>query len=254
MSSSSPPPSSSSSYANSSSYSRGETGEDDGIAAGVDGDHASDGRRIGKRRKKKKRGKTALNANGATMTDQSPAEPSDDDDAHVSGSGNEDDDWEYGDGHAAISMTTTSDPSAGGRGAGLGNNILDDANMGEEEDISIFGQTAGAINATWVECDRCKKVSGDLFLGVCPDANFVNCLGVWDHPTILLLTYRTNPSFHFAPQFVVETPPRGCRCPQAPTPMVLLHEQDGSRPRTLLGARGGVRVVHHPRERDGPAR
>ncbi|KAL7532377.1 hypothetical protein ACHAWF_004115 [Thalassiosira exigua] len=26
-----------------------------------------------------------------------------------------------------------------------------------EEESSIFGQTAGASNATWVECDRCKK-------------------------------------------------------------------------------------------------
>mmetsp|Transcript_3972 Transcript_3972/g.6265 ORF Transcript_3972/g.6265 Transcript_3972/m.6265 type:complete len:296 (-) Transcript_3972:287-1174(-) len=29
--------------------------------------------------------------------------------------------------------------------------------IGEDEESSIFGQTAGASNATWVECDRCKK-------------------------------------------------------------------------------------------------
>ena len=172
LQSSSPPPSSSSPYASakSSSYSRGETGEEEGFASGVDGDFASDGRRIGKRRKKKKRGKTGLNTNGAAMTDHhAPAEPSDDDDAHVPGSGNEDDDWEDGDGYVATAMTTTSDPSMGAGRAGSANNVIDDANMGEEEEISIFGQTAGAINATWVECDRCKKVSGNIFWGVCPD-------------------------------------------------------------------------------------
>lgn len=29
----------------------------------------------------------------------------------------------------------------------------------EVEETSIFGQTAGSANATWVECDKCKKVS-----------------------------------------------------------------------------------------------
>ena len=27
-----------------------------------------------------------------------------------------------------------------------------------KEESSIFGETTGASNATWVECDRCKKV------------------------------------------------------------------------------------------------
>ena len=26
------------------------------------------------------------------------------------------------------------------------------------DDSSIFGQTTGSSNATWVECDKCKKV------------------------------------------------------------------------------------------------
>ncbi|EJK54272.1 hypothetical protein THAOC_26123, partial [Thalassiosira oceanica] len=33
-----------------------------------------------------------------------------------------------------------------------------DEGAGEEEETSIFGATQGAKNATWVECDRCKKV------------------------------------------------------------------------------------------------
>lgn len=32
-----------------------------------------------------------------------------------------------------------------------------DEGVGEEEETSIFGATQGAKNATWVECDRCKK-------------------------------------------------------------------------------------------------
>jgi hypothetical protein len=66
--------------ANSSSYSRGETREDDGTATGVDGDYASDGCKIGKRRERMERGMTALNTSGAMMTDHAPTEPSDDDD------------------------------------------------------------------------------------------------------------------------------------------------------------------------------
>ena len=34
----------------------------------------------------------------------------------------------------------------------------DNDGLGEEEETSIFGATQGAKNATWVECDRCKKV------------------------------------------------------------------------------------------------
>ena len=96
-----------------------------------------------------------------------PAEPSganDDDDAPVpGGSGNEDDDWEEGNG--AYGSAATADPSPGGEEADDGG-VVDDADVGEEEESSIFGQTTGASNATWVECDRCKKVSG-------------NALGLW---------------------------------------------------------------------------
>jgi hypothetical protein len=33
----------------------------------------------------------------------------------------------------------------------------------ERDEGSIFGQTAGNSNATWVECDKCKKVRGNVF-------------------------------------------------------------------------------------------
>ena len=32
----------------------------------------------------------------------------------------------------------------------------------ERDEGSIFGQTAGSSNATWVECDKCKKVRDDV--------------------------------------------------------------------------------------------
>jgi hypothetical protein len=35
----------------------------------------------------------------------------------------------------------------------------DDEMLLERDEGSIFGQTTGASNATWVECDKCKKVS-----------------------------------------------------------------------------------------------
>ena len=41
---------------------------------------------------------------------------------------------------------------------GLEADDLGEDMMGADE-ISIFGQTTGSSNATWVECDRCKKVS-----------------------------------------------------------------------------------------------
>lgn len=44
--------------------------------------------------------------------------------------------------------------AAGGLG-GLGGD--DDELMDEFEEASIFGATAGGSNATWVECDKCKK-------------------------------------------------------------------------------------------------
>lgn len=40
---------------------------------------------------------------------------------------------------------------------GLEADDLGEEMMGADE-ISIFGQTTGSSNATWVECDRCKKV------------------------------------------------------------------------------------------------
>lgn len=34
----------------------------------------------------------------------------------------------------------------------------------ERDEGSIFGQTTGSSNSTWVECDKCKKVSENIFL------------------------------------------------------------------------------------------
>jgi hypothetical protein len=52
------------------------------------------------------------------------------------------------------SAGVSSAPPVDGTG-GLG--VDDDELMDEFDEGSIFGQTAGGPNATWVECDKCKK-------------------------------------------------------------------------------------------------
>ena len=81
---------------------------------------ASDGKRIGKRKKKKRRGIKR---------------------------GSED--------------ISESGEDVSSHGDGFGENHENNTGVSEEfeeEEISIFGQTTGSSNATWVECDRCKKV------------------------------------------------------------------------------------------------
>eukprot|EP00986_Skeletonema_menzelii_P003349 scaffold1019_cov146-Skeletonema_menzelii.AAC.7 len=89
------------------------------------------GRRIGKRRKKKKQNRRGGGGNAFMNTP----------DAGIGGqgvgSGGMDDD--------------------GGAGGGIDSSAFDDDSLAEDAEISIFGQTAGSSNATWVECDRCKK-------------------------------------------------------------------------------------------------
>ena len=87
---------------------------------------ASDGKRIGKRKKKKRRGVKRGSE-------------------EVSESGNEE---------APGSVH-------GGENANDSNRGMEEE-VFEEEETSIFGQTVGSSNATWVECDRCKKVRLEL--------------------------------------------------------------------------------------------
>jgi hypothetical protein len=44
-------------------------------------------------------------------------------------------------------------------GLDSGTTIGDDVQGASVDESSIFGQTTGSSNATWVECDKCKKVS-----------------------------------------------------------------------------------------------
>ena len=98
------------------------------------------GRRIGKRRKKKKNRR----GGGGNAFMNTP------DVGQVGGSGGMDDD------------------DAAGGGGGVDSSAIDeDSLMGDDAEISIFGQTAGASNATWVECDRCKKVRRRLTIIYC---------------------------------------------------------------------------------------
>jgi hypothetical protein len=51
-----------------------------------------------------------------------------------------------------------------GQSDGVGSNVIGgapssgDTNEFERDEGSIFGQTTGSSNSTWVECDKCKKV------------------------------------------------------------------------------------------------
>ena len=58
-----------------------------------------------------------------------------------------DDDMDMNDAESAVDIGADADDDGD-----------DDYQVGEDES-SIFGQTTGASNATWVECDKCKKVS-----------------------------------------------------------------------------------------------
>ena len=44
----------------------------------------------------------------------------------------------------------------------------------ERDEGSIFGQTTGASNATWVECDKCKKVGSYVIWLICVVYAFVS--------------------------------------------------------------------------------
>jgi len=112
-------------------------------------DLAADGRKIGKRRKKKKRGKSSSSTQQPEYASGSAAEGGTSSGVDASGSGNDDDVWEDDNYYSAAVDSTLN---------AVANDYDNDADA-EEEEISIFGQTAGASNATWVECDRCKKVT-----------------------------------------------------------------------------------------------
>ena len=91
-------------------------------AGGDDGDDDNDNRRGG--RKKKKKNKNPKDKDAIMETDEEPVQTSRTPDA--------------------IANTDVTAPDAA--------DDYDDRDGG-----SIFGQTAGASNATWVECDKCKK-------------------------------------------------------------------------------------------------
>ena len=133
-----------SSTRNASKHSRSMSPMRNGVDGIPDGDLAIDGRRIGKRRKKKKK-KGAVAAAAAAAAGQQqidvPMESSGADNTPMTDKSGNDDEWEN-------------------NNAGTDNNGEDVEFVAQEEEESIFGQTQGSSNATWVECDRCKKVSG----------------------------------------------------------------------------------------------
>ena len=114
-----------------------------------DEEYAIDGRRIGKRRKKKKKKKVDKQSEdgGSAVVDTPMSQGSEGDE----------------------------DENVGVESSGGGGNNEEEEHIGVEEETSIFGQTAGAANATWVECDRCKKVSYCILCISCAQiVNYVN--------------------------------------------------------------------------------
>lgn len=106
-------------------------------------DLAVDGRKIGKRRKKKKGSRSSSSQQQQLQQQQSDSGTSLASESKRDGSSTgtpDDEGWDEND-----------------AASGADDDGVDI--MGEEEESSIFGQTTGASNATWVECDRCKKVS-----------------------------------------------------------------------------------------------
>jgi len=91
------------------------------------------GRRIGKRRKKKKHNRRGGGGNAFMSTP----------DASIGGQG--------------VGSGGMDDDDGVGGGGVDSSGFDEDSLMAEDAEISIFGQTAGSSNATWVECDRCKK-------------------------------------------------------------------------------------------------
>lgn len=145
------------------------------------------GRRIGKRRKKKK------NRRGG----EGNAFMNTPDVSQIGSSGGMDDD------------------DAAGGGGGVDSSAIDeDSLMGDDAEISIFGQTTGASNATWVECDRCKKVRRRL--SIIYRVTFIPRLHISPHyPLHCIYPFHT-----------VETPTRSSRRTQTPFQVVLLYEQE----------------------------
>jgi len=147
-------------------------------------DLAADGRKIGKRRKKKKRGKSSSSTQQPEYASGSAAEGGTSSGVDASGSGNDDDVWED-DNYYSAAVDSTSN------GGGGGANDYDNDADAEEEEISIFGQTAGASNATWVECDRCKKVTSlstmcKTRLEVMP----IDCCSISPLPSLCICLYQ----------------------------------------------------------------
>lgn len=131
-----------SSTRNASKHSRSMSPMRNGVDGIPDEDLAIDGRRIGKRRKKKKKKGAVATAAAAAGQQQidAPMESSGADDTPMTDKSGNDDEWEENN-------------NAGGENNG------EDVEFVAQEEESIFGQTQGSSNATWVECDRCKKVS-----------------------------------------------------------------------------------------------
>lgn len=98
----------------------------------------------------------------------------------------------------------------------------------ERDEGSIFGQTTGSSNSTWVECDKCKKVRSLSFLCVCKQNSV--------YPTLILSFTLLN----------IVAPAPWCRGrTKTASEMVLFHEQKRSRTSPLFSPRRRIRCLNH---------
>ena len=102
---------------------------------------------------------------------------------------------------------------AGNGGDNVAENDDETIDYGAEES-SIFGQTTGSSNATWVECDKCQKVSQTPLLfflfGTFPAMILILSIAIYFFRTVATIARRS-------------------RYKETPIEMVLCHEQ--GRPR-----------------------
>jgi hypothetical protein len=123
----------------------GGFGDDPAFSANNSQDDISmDG--TGKRKKKRKKGKNRLGGRVGDTTDDSSL-LTEDKDKNINGKYND-----------SASVGYSSGTGGGRDGVDQEDPEEEDSQMyGGVDDSSIFGQTAAASNATWVECDKCKK-------------------------------------------------------------------------------------------------
>jgi hypothetical protein len=133
----------------------------------------------------------------------------------------------------------SSDNDLSGEASGGGHH--GDPHEFERDEGSIFGQTTGSSNSTWVECDKCKKVREQYFAYL-----FIHSIGLI--VIVIVIAYGSQLLYVSC---IVASSPWSRRRKEAPIQMVLFHEQERRRTLSLFRSRRGIRRFPHTRERRG---